>query len=106
MAERDASIYLESDVFLHDVFIVERGEITSFVLQLEVYEDGVWHPVVRCDSAHGEAHIDYINPGGREYNKTWLGVTAPFNTIYQTVSAEFKSTYRACRPMESPERTT
>ncbi|MGB3330796.1 MAG: hypothetical protein WBA46_17670 [Thermomicrobiales bacterium] len=95
MAERDASLYLEDDIFLLALFTIEHGEMTGFVLQLEIYDEMRWHPVIRYDSTHGEAHIDYIDPRGREYNKIWLGVRAPFDTIYRAIHTELKSTYRA-----------
>ena len=33
-----------------------KGEIISFVIQLEVFVDDKWLPVVRYDTAHGYAH--------------------------------------------------
>jgi hypothetical protein len=95
MVERDSSSFLEPDVYLFGQFVIERGKMTAFVLQLEVYEDDVWYPIIRYDTSHGEAHIDYINPGGREYHKVWLGVNAPFDDIYITALEDIKLSYRA-----------
>jgi hypothetical protein len=35
---------------------IERNEVLSYVVQLEVKEEGKWRPVRRADSAHGQAH--------------------------------------------------
>lgn len=67
----------------------------GFVLQIEIYEDGIWYPVIRYDTAHGEAHIDYIDPCGREYHKVWLDVAAPFDDVYVQALQDIRLTYRA-----------
>jgi hypothetical protein len=41
-----------------------RGEVTVFTLQLEFLIGNEWLPAVRYDTAHGEAHIDLIDPSG------------------------------------------
>jgi hypothetical protein len=65
-AERDSSSFLESDVYLLNTFVIQRGQMIGFVLQIEIHEDGIWCPAIRYDTAHGEAHIDDIDPRGRE----------------------------------------
>ena len=60
----------------------QRGEVTVFTLQLEFLVGDDWLPAVRYDSAHGEAHIDLIDPAGVEYDKIWLGETAPYNELF------------------------
>jgi len=94
VSERDASFYLEPDVYLFTTFVIEHGVITGFVAQLEVYREGGWHPVIRYDTAHGEAHIDYLNPGGRTYDKVWLGEKAPYNRLYAAITATLRAEYR------------
>ncbi|MGC4105686.1 MAG: hypothetical protein QM753_04920 [Thermomicrobiales bacterium] len=94
MAERDGSFFLEPDVYLFTTFVIVRGEMTEFVAQVEVHRDGVWHPIIRYDTAHGEAHIDYINPGGRTYDKVWLGEKAPCNKLYAAITTELRTEYR------------
>ena len=69
-----------------------RGEVTVFTLQLELLVDGRWLPAVRYDSAHGEAHIDLIDPSGVQYDKMWLGERAPFNTAFNRAEDELKET--------------
>lgn len=95
MTERDVGRHLAPDVFLQNVFHVERGRMVRFTLQIEVLDEGRWHPVIRCDTVHGEAHLDYLTPDGEEYNKTWLGVTAPYNAIHARMVQEFTTTYQA-----------
>lgn len=45
---------------------VERGKIRSFVVQLEVFVEQRWMPVIRYDCAHGFPHIDYISKKGEK----------------------------------------
>lgn len=41
-----------------------RGAVVAFVVQLEVFCEGKWCPVVRYDSAHGFSHIDWYRRSG------------------------------------------
>lgn len=60
-------IWLEEDVQIRTRMTLDRrGNVRRFTVQLEHYLDR-WRPVVRYDNAHGEAHIDYINPEGVTY---------------------------------------
>lgn len=67
-----------------------RGEVIMFTLQLELLIDEVWYPVIRYDSAHDEAHIDFLDPSGVTYNKVWLGLRSPFNTAFTLAEDELK----------------
>ncbi len=69
----------------------QRGEIVFFTLQLEFLVGDAWMPAVRYDSAHDEAHIDFIDPRGRTYSKKRLGETGPYNNKYNRVDAEFRA---------------
>lgn len=42
---------------------IERGAVTSFVVQYEALLQEEWHAVVRYDTAHGFAHRDLMHPG-------------------------------------------
>ena len=44
--------------------VTDRGRVAAFVVQLEVFLDGKWHPVVRYDNAHGFSHIDVYHRAG------------------------------------------
>lgn len=41
-----------------------RGTVIACVVQLEVLLEGDWFPVVRYDSKHGFAHVDWITRSG------------------------------------------
>lgn len=71
----------------------DRGEVQKFTVQLEVLVGEEWLPVVRYDNAHGEAHIDYIDPKGVTYDKAWLDLHAPFNVALTLAESELKRTY-------------
>lgn len=70
-----------------------RGDILRFTLQLEYLANDEWLPVVRFDSAHGEAHVDYLDPQGEEYHKVWLGIGPPYNQVFTLAEAELKTRY-------------
>lgn len=57
--------------------ILEKGEVTGFVVQYEIFFEEKWVPVVRYDTAHGYAHKDLINPNG-SIEKIFMGL-ADFN---------------------------
>lgn len=50
----------------------ERGQVIEFMMQYETWIDGAWRPVVRYDSAHGQAHRDLLDPRGETLEKDWL----------------------------------
>ena len=47
----------------------DKGQIVSFIVQLEVLVDDQWKIVIRFDSAHGFAHIDRYYIDGRKIKK-------------------------------------
>jgi len=51
----------------------ERGHVTAFVVQLELWWRGAWQAIVRYDTAHGFAHRDLISPSGT-VTKTSMGL--------------------------------
>lgn len=42
----------------------QRGKVVRFMVQLEVFVQGEWKPVIRYDCAHGYAHCDRFNLQG------------------------------------------
>jgi len=44
----------------------EQGRVVAFMVQLEIWQRGVWKPVLRYDSAHGFSHIDRYNMEGEQ----------------------------------------
>lgn len=47
----------------------EKGKVTAFVVQLEVFVNNQWREVIRYDSAHGFAHVDCYYLNGRKIKK-------------------------------------
>jgi len=47
-------------------FTTGAGAVTSFVVQLEVFEHTAWAPVIRYDGAHGFAHRDRYRRNGEQ----------------------------------------
>ena len=49
-----------------------RGQVTGFVVQLELEIADRLYPVVRYDSAHGQPHRDTLDADGNVIAKDWL----------------------------------
>jgi hypothetical protein len=64
-------------------------------------------PVLRCDSAHGRAHIDYLDHRGMKIGKTELGFFFPFNDALQWALEDIASNWRRYRRqfMERKDRS-
>jgi len=64
----------DKDNILRIRFELDRGQVLSFVAQLEcLFEDSGWLPVIRYDTAHGFAHRDTMRPS-QETEKTEVPV--------------------------------
>jgi hypothetical protein len=44
--------------------VIDHGQVIRFVVQYETFAGGVWHPVIRYDTAHGFPHVDRIHADG------------------------------------------
>ena len=51
----------------------ERGRIVEFRIQYEALIAGLWHPVVRYDSAHDQPHRDILHPDGTQTKEWYTG---------------------------------
>ena len=76
MGEREFLIYLDPEQRLNryrHYHVWQGNEIVEFRIQFEAFIDGQWHPVMRYDTAHGQAHRDMLHPGGSE-TKEWFAL--------------------------------
>jgi hypothetical protein len=48
----------------------DKGQITNFVVQLEVKIEGEWKVVIRYDCSHGFSHVDRYDTKGKKTKKT------------------------------------
>lgn len=94
MREIDAGFPITENIYLQRIFALDRGDMVWFTVQLEIYDEGQWHPVLRCDTAHHEAHLDYIDPQGENYRKEWLNATAPYNAIHKQIVDRLRDEYQ------------
>lgn len=67
------------------------GNTLGFVVQLEYWDGQRWCPVVRYDTAHGQPHVDYLDPRGREYRKDWIDRAAPYNDLVNAILVELRA---------------
>jgi len=47
----------------------DKGKVTGFTVQMEVFINGQWQVVIRYDSAHGFPHLDRYYLNGRKVKK-------------------------------------
>jgi len=74
VTEREFLIYLDPETRLcryRHYHVSDGKEITQFRIQLEVFVDEEWSPVVRYDTAHGKPHRDILHRTG-EQTKDWF----------------------------------
>jgi hypothetical protein len=65
---------LDIDARMRVEYNSRKGQITSFIIQLEVLFKDEWKPVVRYDTAHRFAHRDLYHRSGRT-TKTELSMS-------------------------------
>jgi len=44
-------------------------KVIDFSVQYLAWIEGLWHPIVRIDTAHGKAHMDTTHPDGAKTTK-------------------------------------
>ena len=47
----------------------DKGKVTGFSVQLEVFVNNLWQVLIRYDSVHGFAHIDQYYLDGKKIKK-------------------------------------
>jgi len=85
---------LAPGVSLRVRYTSDRNTVEHFIVRLEIYTEDTWRPVVRYDNAHGEAHIDYLDPKGVTYRKDWLNIRWPFNAALDEAKEELQESYQ------------
>ena len=55
---------LSENVWKRHVHETDRGKVRGFTVQLEVWHDAKWNPVVRYDGSHGFPHKDVFHRNG------------------------------------------
>lgn len=73
MGRKDFFIRFDPDNRLRVRIVTEPGRgVVEFLVQYETRIDGRFRPVVRYDTAHGDAHRDLLDAQGRNLEKHWL----------------------------------
>ena len=57
---------LPAEVQIRCAYKRQGKRIRQFTVQLEIYHQGIWQPVVRYDNAHGFCHRDVLHPDGSQ----------------------------------------
>ena len=52
----------------------ERGRVTRYTVQFEVWMEGRFYPALRYDDAHGRSHRDTLDWTGVVVDKAWMPV--------------------------------
>jgi hypothetical protein len=73
VARQDFFIPFDEDNRLRVRIVTEPGrDVVEFMVQYEAFIDDRFTPVVRYDTAHGDARRDLLDAGGRTIDKQWL----------------------------------
>jgi hypothetical protein len=91
LAEKEYLIRLGEHARKRHCHKTEKGELVSFMVQLEVEaEEGVWKPVVRYDCAHDFAHRDRYNlKGNRDKEEIPLSYTDSLDLADKDINANW-----------------
>ena len=65
LKEKDFLVLLGNDSRIRHFHARIRQQVLEFVVQLEIFTEGRWMPVVRYDTAHGFAHRDTFHGDGK-----------------------------------------
>lgn len=82
MRDLEFPIDLSADDWIRCRILKDRENVGRFTIQCETIGNGISLPVVRYDSHHHRAHIDFIDHQdhqGRQYDKRWLDFFYPYN---------------------------
>ena len=64
MMETKYDYLLNAQTRLRVAFKTGRGKVVQFVVQLELFQEDAWKPIMRYDTGHGFAHRDRYLPDG------------------------------------------
>ncbi len=74
----------------------DKGKVTGFSVQLEVFVNTMWRVVIRYDSAHGFAHIDQYYLDGKKIKKELhLKLNEALNLADEDIKENWKVYQRA-----------
>ena len=86
----------DGDNILRVRFELDRGQVLSFVAQLEcIFGDSGWTPVIRYGTAHGFAHRDTMRPN-EETEKTEIKVRSHKEGLNYAID-DIKANWQAYR---------
>lgn len=73
-----------------------KGRVTDFVVQLEVFLNDRWQVVIRYDSAHGFAHIDrYYLDGSKVKKELNLNLSEALTLADEDIKEDWKEYQKA-----------
>jgi hypothetical protein len=81
-----------------------KNRVVRFVVQLEIFHQGSWVPVVRYDNAHGYCHRDTLHPDGSK-DKTSVAV-GDLNQTFTWAIEDLRENWEAQRTRYLTEVTT
>ena len=76
--------------------------VIAFCIQLELFIDNNWFPVIRYDTSHGFAHRDYVHPDGG-IEKTSINIRS-FNEALTFSEDDVKANWELYREKFLKER--
>jgi hypothetical protein len=85
-------VSLDHGIIVRIRFVRQRGQIVSFVVQLECLIEQQWYPVIRYDTAHNFAHCDVLYPDGSQDKRPL--VVSDFNEALTYAQRDIKANFR------------
>jgi hypothetical protein len=92
--EREWTFDLEFEVAqVRCRFLRQGKDILEYTVQLELWHEQIWNPVIRYDNAHGFCHYDTIHPDGTQ-DKTSI-YRGDANTNFTWAIQEIRANWKA-----------
>ncbi len=72
MPEKSYRVFLDEENSIFVYFETTDGVVTSFVVKYLSIINQIEYEILRYDSGHDVAHVDYLNSNGEVEKKIWL----------------------------------
>src|SRR5262245_43240833 len=92
------------EVHLRSTFQRVKSRVVRFTVQLEIFQQEGWTPVVRYDNAHGFCHRDTLHPDGSQ-DKTRVFV-GDVNETFTHAIEDLRANWEAHRDRYLKEAST
>ncbi len=94
MGTTNHEIALSIDDYLRVRIVSERGRgVIDFTIQYEAVIGDRTYPVIRYDTAHGQAHRDLLDAQGHNIDKLWFSHTYDYAAVVQLAIQDIRANW-------------